>query len=225
MLVLAFDTSSKTVSVAILRDDLILYDAIINVALNHSEVLLPAIENACLQTGIKIADFDLFACTIGPGSFTGLRIGVSTLKGFMLATEKPAVGVSSLAALALNTSKSSKTIYSIMDAGRGQVYYASFKYKENGLLKQIDKEQVLNPSNIKYNKNILYVGDGAVKYSNVIKAENNVKNASSFQQYIRASSVGILGREKYNRKELLNAETFVPIYLRSADVDKKKTLL
>lgn len=225
MLVLAFDTSSKTVSVAILRDDLILYDAMINVALNHSEVLLPAIENACLQTGIKIADFDLFACTMGPGSFTGLRIGVSTLKGFMLATEKPAVGVSSLAALALNTSKSSKTICSIMDAGRGQVYYASFKYKANGLLSQIEKEQVLNPSNIKYNKKMFYVGDGAVKYADVIRAENNVKNASSFQQYIRASSVGILGREKFNRNELLNAETFAPIYLRSADADKKKTLL
>ena len=108
MLTLAFDTSSKTAAVAVFRDDIILYDAIINIDLNHSEVLLPAIEQACFQTRIKISEIDLFACTIGPGSFTGLRIGASTLKGLMLATGKPAVGISSLAALALNVGKVQK---------------------------------------------------------------------------------------------------------------------
>ena len=97
---LAFDTSSRTAAVAILRDNVISYDVIINVDLNHSEVLLPAIEQACKQTGIQITEIDLFASTIGPGSFTGLRIGASTLKGLMLATGKPAVGISSLAAVA-----------------------------------------------------------------------------------------------------------------------------
>jgi tRNA threonylcarbamoyladenosine biosynthesis protein TsaB len=227
MLILAFDTSTKTASVAVLCDDVILYDAIINIGLNHSEVLLPAIEQACIQTRIKIAEVDLFACTIGPGSFTGLRIGASTLKGFMLATEKPAVGVSSLAALALNAGKSSKIIYSIMDAGRGQVYSACFKNKANGLLEQVGKEQVLNPSEIEYDykEEVIFVGDGAVKYADIITGDKNVNIIPAPQQYIQASSVGILGREKYDRRELLNAETFVPIYLRSADANKKKTLL
>ena len=137
MLTLAFDTSSKTAAVAVLRDDIILYDAIINIDLNHSEVLLPVIEQACFQTRIKISEIDLFAFTIGPGSFTGLRIGASTLKGLMLATGKPAVGISSLAALALNAGISSKMICSVMDAGRGQVYIAYFRYKKNGLPEQI----------------------------------------------------------------------------------------
>jgi tRNA threonylcarbamoyladenosine biosynthesis protein TsaB len=227
MLILAFDTSSKTASVAVLRDDIILYDTIINIGLNHSEVLLNAIEQACIQTRIKITDIDLFACTIGPGSFTGLRIGASTLKGFMLATEKPAVGVSSLAALALNAGKSSKIIYSIMDAGRGQVYGACFKYIANGLLEQIGKEQVLNPSEIKYDykQEVIFIGDGAVKYADIITGDKNVNIITAPQQYIQASSVGILGREKYDRRELLNAETFVPVYLRSADANKKNTLL
>lgn len=226
MLILAFDTSSKTASVAVLRDDIILYDTIINIGLNHSEVLLPAIQQACIQTGIKIAEIDLFACTIGPGSFTGLRIGASTLKGFMLATEKPAVGVSSLAALALNAGKSSKIIYSIMDAGRGQVYSACFKYKENGFLEQVVKEQVLNPSEIEYDykQEVIFVGDGAVKYADIITGDKNVNIIPAPQQYIQASSVGILGREKYDRREFLIAETFVPVYLRSADANKKKTL-
>ena len=228
MLTLAFDTSSKTIAVAVLRDDIILYDTIVNIDLNHSEVLLPAIEQACLQTKIKITEFDLFACTLGPGSFTGLRIGASTLKGLMLATQKPAVGISSLAALALNAADNSKIICSVMDAGRGQVYTAHFQYSENGVLEKIDDDRVLNPSDIEcdYNKEIVFVGDGVVKYSDVINSSGNrnISVASKMQQYIRASSVGVLGLEKYRRNELLDVQTFVPVYLRSADASMKKDL-
>jgi tRNA threonylcarbamoyladenosine biosynthesis protein TsaB len=228
MLTLAFDTSSKTVAVAILRDNIILYDTIINIDLNHSEVLLPAIDHACMQTGIKIDQFDLFTCTLGPGSFTGLRIGASTLKGLMLATQKPAVGISSLAALALNVGNVSKIICSVMDAGRGQVYIAYFRYKGNDILEQIGDDRVLNPADIEYDnkKEIIFVGDGAIKYSNIISnsEKKNVNMASQTHQYIRASSVGILGIEKYRRNELLDAQAFVPIYLRSVDARLKKTL-
>jgi tRNA threonylcarbamoyladenosine biosynthesis protein TsaB len=225
-LTLAFDTSSKTIAVALLRDDIIIYDAIINVDLNHSEVLLSAIDYACVQTRIKISKIDLFACTIGPGSFTGLRIGVSTLKGLMLATGAPAVGISSLAALALNVGKGSKIICSAMDAGRGQVYTAFYRYNENGLLDQIGTDKAVDPREIIHNpeQEIIFVGDGAIKYAGIISYTKKINIASTAQQYIRASSVGILGREKYNRNELLNAETFVPVYLRSADARVKKAL-
>ena len=225
---LAFDTSSKTAAVALLQDDVILYETIINVGLNHSEVLLPAIDQACLQARIKIAEIDLFACTIGPGSFTGLRIGVSTLKGLMLATGKPAVGISSLAALALNVSKSSKIICSVMDAGRGQVYIAYYRYNENGLIDQMDIEKAVDPREIIQNpeQEIIFVGDGAIKYADILSntKTSEINIASALQQHIRASSVGFLGREKYDRNELLNAETFVPFYLRSADAHMKKAL-
>lgn len=225
MLTLAFDTSSKTVSVAVLHDGIIVYDTMINVGLNHSEVLMPAIDQACVRTGIKIAQIDLFACTIGPGSFTGLRIGASTLKGLMLGTEKPAVGISSLAALAFNAGVSSKKICSVMDAGRGQVYVAYFHYQEKSFLRQIGEDQVLNPSEIEHDhdKKVIFVGDGAVKYSAVITGDKNTDIVFQ-QQYIRASSVGILGIEKYKRNELLDAQTFSPVYLRSADALVKKPL-
>ena len=177
MLTLAFDTSSKTAAVALLQDDVILYDAIINVDLNHSEVLLPAIDQACLQTRIKISEIDLFACTIGPGSFTGLRIGVSTLKGLMLATGKPAAGISSLAALALNVGKSSKIICSIMDAGRGQVYTAFYRYNKSGFLDQIGTDKAVDPREIIHNpeQEIMFVGDGAIKYADIISSTKNKK--------------------------------------------------
>src|SRR5664280_719899 len=175
MLTLAFDTSSKTVAVALLQDAVILYDAIINVDLNHSEILLSAIDQACLQTRIKISGIDLIACTLGPGSFTGLRIGVSTLKGLMLATGTPAAGVSSLAAVVLNLGTTSKLICSMIDAGRGQVYVAYFRYNDKNILQQISEEQAVNPQEIINNtdKNILFVGDGAIKYADIIK---NIKS-------------------------------------------------
>jgi tRNA threonylcarbamoyladenosine biosynthesis protein TsaB len=224
MLILAFDTSSKSAAVAVLRDNVILYDVIINNGLNHSEVLLPAIEQACLQTKIKIEEMDLFACTMGPGSFTGLRIGAATLKGFMLATGKPAVGVSSLAALALNAEKTSKKICAIMDAGRGQVYTACFKYDKKRILKQAGEERILNPADVQPDtkKEIVVIDSGAMRYADRIAGGVNNGFVPASKQYIRASSVGILGREKFARDEMLDPRTFAPLYLRSADAQLKK---
>ena len=226
MLTLAFDTSSKTAAVAILRNDAVLYDSLINNELNHSEVLLPAIDQACIQTGIRITDIDLFACTLGPGSFTGLRIGAGTLKGFMMATGKPAVGISSLAALALNAGNNSKIICSLMDAGRGQVYRAYFRYNEKRLMEKIITEQAVSPNDIadEFDDETILVGDGAIVYADILRKKikrEKINIAPSVHQYIRASSVGILGLEKYHRGELLDPATVVPLYLRSADAEKK----
>jgi tRNA threonylcarbamoyladenosine biosynthesis protein TsaB len=228
MLTLAFDTSSKTASVAILHDDIVIYDVIINSGLNHSEVLLPAIDLACSQSHLKIQDIDLFACTLGPGSFTGLRIGVSTLKGLMIATGKPAVGVSALKALALNITRCQQLICSMMDAGRGQVYIACYQYNEDRLLDQIGKDDVINPQNeIPVNdQDIIFVGDGAIRYLDNINSRKakNIKIASSLNQYIRATAVGVLGKEKYARNELLDALSFTPFYLRCADAKPGKKI-
>jgi len=227
MLTLAFDTSSRAAAVAVLRDDTILYESIINTGLNHSEVLMPEIDYACRRVGIKISDINLFACTLGPGSFTGLRIGVSTLKGLMLATATPAAGVSSLAAVVLNIGITSKLICSMIDAGRGQVYVAYFKYNDKNVLRQISEAQAANPQEIINNtdKNTLFVGDGAIKYADIIKnIKSEVSIASDLQHYIRASAVGILGRKKFAEKDLLDASIIVPVYLRSADALPHKSI-
>ncbi|MGV8059661.1 MAG: tRNA (adenosine(37)-N6)-threonylcarbamoyltransferase complex dimerization subunit type 1 TsaB [Smithellaceae bacterium] len=227
MIILAFDTSFSTAAVALLQDNIILYDAVINTGLNHSEILLPAIDQACRQSGLKVKDIDLFACTLGPGSFTGLRVGVSSLKGLLLATDKPAVGVSSLAALALNVTDNAALICSVMDAGRGQVYTACYNYNDKGLLNQIIPEKVVDPKEIMFdnNQNIIFVGEGAIKYRELLTEKTGRgKIASIMQQYIRGSAVGILGREKFIRNELLNPATFVPVYLRDADAKPGKPL-
>jgi tRNA threonylcarbamoyladenosine biosynthesis protein TsaB len=227
MLTLAFDTSSRTAAVAVLRDDTILYDSVINTGLNHSETLMPEIDYALRQVRIKISDINLFSCTIGPGSFTGLRIGVSTLKGLMMATGTPATSVSSLAAVALNPGITSKTICSMIDAGRGQVYVSQFRYNDKYILQQISEEKAGSPTEI-FNStdgNTLFVGDGVIKYAGII---NNIKPevfiASDLQHHIRASAVGILGRRKFAQNDLLDPSTLVPIYLRTADAVPHKSI-
>ncbi len=227
MLTLAIDTSFKTVAVALMQDDNILYDAVINNALNHSETLLPAIDDACRQLRLKIDDIDLFACTLGPGSFTGLRVGVSTLKGLLFASGKPAVGVSSLAALALNVTDNDALICSVMDAGRGHVYTASYRYNDNGLLRQLNPETVVDPRDISldHDQAMVFVGDGAIKYHDLFTQKNGkVKITETTKQYIRGSAVGVLGHEKFRHKELLNPANFVPVYLRPADAKPGKPL-
>lgn len=230
MLILAFDTSSKTASVAIADDKRVLYDVVMNTGRNSSEVLLPGIEEACLAAGVKIFDIDLFACTLGPGSFTGLRIGVSTLKGFMMATGKPAVGVSSLAALALNAGPTDQTIGSVMDAGRGQVYLAYYQHKSIGALKEMGAEMALSPQKIvdqnRYG-DVVYVGDGAVKYRDDILCQvgKSIRIADEDHQFIHASAVAMLAREKYLRHDVLDVNGCLPVYLRSADIWPKKQIL
>lgn len=225
MLTLAFDTASKTASVAILRDQDILYDMIIDKGLHHSEVLLPAIDEACHLSRIKLPEIDLFACTLGPGSFTGLRIGVSTLKGLMMATGKPAAGISSLAALALNVKEKGKIIGAMMDAGRGQVYLAYYQYDKDGILNQLEAARALDPQSISYacEEEVIYVGDGAMKYADVIRSPSNREIAPAQQQFICASAAGRLAIEKYRRNDLLDLVGCVPVYLRSADALPVKT--
>ncbi|HOG11993.1 MAG: tRNA (adenosine(37)-N6)-threonylcarbamoyltransferase complex dimerization subunit type 1 TsaB [Smithellaceae bacterium] len=221
MLTLAFDTSSKTVSVALLEDRAVLYNAILHREQNHSEVLLPAIDEACRQTGISVRDIGFFACTLGPGSFTGLRIGLSTLKGLMMATGKPAAGVSSLAALALNAEEPDAVIGSMMDAGRGQVYLAYYRRGKDGVLQPVRAPQAQDPRSVEdpFSEPVIYVGDGAVRYAGLIPPLSSPKNkmAPVEQQFISAAAVARLALEKYFRKDFLDPARCAPLYLRSVD--------
>ncbi len=221
MNILAFDTSSKTASVAILQDDAVLYDCVIDTGRKHSEVLLPAIDEACRQTGVKISAIDLFACTLGPGSFTGLRIGLSTLSGMMMATQKPAAGISALEALAMNAGQTDKIIGAMMDAGRGQVYLAYYHRESDGRLRALGAQQAIAPQNIQLpdDQDVIFTGDGAILYADVLcnLAPGKIGVAPAECQHIRASFVGHLAKEKYRTGELLTPASCIPVYLRSAD--------
>jgi tRNA threonylcarbamoyladenosine biosynthesis protein TsaB len=144
----------------------------------------------------------------------------------MLATGKPAAGISSLAALALNAGKTSKLICSVMDAGRGQVYAAFYRYDKNEYLEQLGVEKAVQPENIlsTIDEEIDLIGDGAINYADIICKNKKTVINSKLPKYIKASSVGILGIKKFYRKDLLDASTLVPVYLRSADAVPHKTI-
>jgi len=227
MYVLAFDTSSKTVSVAVLKNNDIVYEKTLDTGLNHSETILPAIDRALKDRNLQINDVGLFACTLGPGSFTGVRISVSTIKGMMLATSKPAVGVSTLAAIALNVPCTKKLICAVMDAGRGQVYTATFRYDKENLLRQLTQEINIHPQDIlaKATEEVICVGEGALNYAEIILKNNKkIIIEKNIKYYVKASAVGILGVEKYRRGELLSSDNCVPVYLRQSDALPKASL-
>ena len=126
MRLLAVDTSTLTGAVALLEDDTLVAESRLNVALTHGERLLPAIDGILAAAGWSLAELDALAVAVGPGSFTGLRIGVSTVKGLAFATGKPTVPVSTLEALAWSLPLAAHPVCPVLDARKGEVYTALF---------------------------------------------------------------------------------------------------
>ena len=125
MNILAVDTAGRSASVALLRDDTLLYETVCNCGLTHSETLMPMVDAALKTAGLHPEDIELYAVTAGPGSFTGLRIGMSAVKGMALVHQTPCAGVSTLEALA-RCHTGEGVVVCAMDARRGQVYWAAF---------------------------------------------------------------------------------------------------
>ncbi len=226
MLTLAVDTSTQSVSVALLNSDSVLAECLINVGINHSETLLPAIERILSVAGTEIAEVDLFALTVGPGSFTGLRVGAATIKGLALAADKPVVGVSSIDALALNVANSTITICPMLDARKKEVYTALYRPDGRGIPEKIVREMVVDPETFLkgIDEEAIFLGDGARNYSELIKGilPDRSYFALPHLQYIKASAVGLLGINKFIEGDILDIMTFTPQYLRLSEAEMKR---
>jgi len=225
MLVLAIDTAGETLSAALLNDGAIRAEIFINTGLNHSHHLLPAIKNIYDVAGAKTEATDLFACTVGPGSFTGLRIAVSTIKGLAMATGKPVVGLSTLEALAANMGCVPMKICPMLDARKGQIYTALYKMEADLFLEQIASDRLAGLetflSSLDEEKNICFLGSGAVKYADVIRKSlpGSIIAPVSYS-YISAGLVGLLALKKFQEGKILDVLTFAPRYLRLSEAEK-----
>jgi tRNA threonylcarbamoyladenosine biosynthesis protein TsaB len=225
MYTLAIDTSAKTASAALLRDDEVIVEVFVNVGLNHSEVLLPAIDNICRTAGIRVPEIDLFACTTGPGSFTGLRIGAATVKGMALANAKPIAGVSTLDALAFNVAESRYAVCPMLDARKSQVYAAIFRSVAGEFPEKTETESVTDVSafveRLTTEDNILFLGDGATAYAGKIREIMGGRASFALQahNHIRASAVGMIGLHNYRKGLSVDAVAFVPLYLRQSEAE------
>jgi len=223
MKILAVDTATKSCSVAVIDEQSVISEFTVNHQDTHSKFLMGMIHNILNICHLSINDLDGFALTVGPGSFTGLRIGLSTVKGLALATGKPVVGVSTLDVLAHQVPASDKLICPMMDARRKEVYVARYRFKE--LQFEIEKPPMaLSPDNAIKNINepCILVGDGATLYQNLIK--NTMGSLAVFTNYtqhiIRASTVGHIAMPRFKSNDTDDVSLIEPLYIRKSDAEK-----
>ncbi len=225
MWILAIDTSAKTTSVALLNNTEVAAEIFINIGINHSSTLLPMVDTLCGMSGVGLEKVDLFVCTIGPGSFTGIRIGVCTVKGFALATGKPVVGVSTLDTLALNLTGYPLMICAMLDARKNQVYTALYRTGGTGLLEKREQERVTEIRELlrSIDEDVIFLGDGAEKYAGLIKEilPHKAFFMTGIHNQVRASMAGLLGENKFRTGDVMDPVSLVPRYLRLSEAETK----
>lgn len=227
MIILAIDTTSPYCGVALFRGNTCLGEININGGNTHSVVLMPAIDTLLKGANIKITDIDLFAVTAGPGSFTGVRIGVSTVKGLAMGMNKPVICLSTLRCIAENLSGFSGILCPVMDARRGQFYNALFTC-EDGRIERITEDRLIEGDKLdKELKNlgrVVYLtGDGYTLAHKILTYEK-VKDTPNLLIAPNAASVARVGLEEYinnpsNAKSDLEAS---PIYLRASQAERER---
>jgi len=225
MNILALDTSGVTASIAILRDEMVLAENFLNLGRNHSEILLPSIDQLLTATGLELRAIDLFACTVGPGSFTGIRIGVSTVKGLALAMDRPIAGLSALEVLAMNAMGWPGKICPMIDARREQVYAGLYADNGTELLMNIIPERLDRATDFLelIAGETVFIGTGAVKYGDSIRRKlgGRCHFLIDHIQQIHASAVGVLAGRKALAGGLTDAVRLMPLYLRRSEAEEK----
>jgi tRNA threonylcarbamoyladenosine biosynthesis protein TsaB len=226
MKLLALESSAVAASVALCEDEELIAQSFQHSGLTHSRTLLPMARDLLNNCGVSLHDVDLIAVAAGPGSFTGLRIGVATAKGLAWAEDKPCCGVSTLEAMAWNVAHVDGVVCCAMDARRKQVYNALFEARDGRLLRltedrAIGAEAVFEEENGK--KVNLLVGDGAKLCYNVAsEAGLHPRLAPPHLLYQSAWGVARAALEQARRGETTSAEALVPVYLRLSQAERER---
>jgi tRNA threonylcarbamoyladenosine biosynthesis protein TsaB len=225
MKVLGIDTSTSCGSVGLIDDGEIISDYLLNIPVTHSERLLGAIEFVLREAHCPIGNIDGWAISLGPGSFTGLRIGVSTVKGLAYATGKPVAGVSTLDVLASQIAPTSYLICPILDAKKKEVYTAFYRYDEGISLQRQSDYQAIRPEDLVKNikEHTIFLGEGLKTYGDYLL--NSLPSLAIFPSpslcVSHGSIVAKLGSEHLQKGERLDLTTFVPIYVRPSEAEMK----
>ena len=230
MKILALDSSGLVASVAYLEDEKIKGLININYQKTHSQTLLPMLDEMVKTLEIDLSEVDYLACANGPGSFTGLRIGVATIKGLGLSTSKEIVDVSTLEALALNWAGANGIIVPIMDARRSQVYAAGYTFEEN----PSKPVTVIEPVNCDLSdlikelnamgKKVFFTGDGVPVYKEEIKESLKVPYAfpNAANAYQNAANVAVLANIYAKEGLAKKAADISPVYLRKPQAERER---
>lgn len=219
MKILAVDTSATAASVAVAEENKLIGEFSINTALTHSQTLMPMVDELLKNTGLSVNDIDAAAVNAGPGSFTGVRIGVAAVKGIAFPKNLPCVSVSTLESMAYNMLGNDCIVCSVMDARCSQVYNALFRVKGCTVTRMTD-DRALSLTDLKnelqnINEKVVLVGDGAVLCSKFLGEElENIMIAPFNNRIQTASSVAYAAFEKINNGETVKADELMPVYLR-----------
>jgi len=225
MKILAIEASGSTASVALTEDNVLRGEFTLNYKLTHSQTLMPIIDLIKNYTNLDLNSIDYVACSAGPGSFTGLRIGAATAKGIAMGINKPVVPVSTLAAMAYNVYMTDIFICPIMDARRRQVYTGLYCW-ENGKLicKNEDSIEIVDDvinEIAAYGKRVIFVGDGVFTFGDILKKHKNFILAPASCNMQRAGSVASLAEEYVREGRFIEGSKFAPVYLRKSQAERE----
>ena len=225
MKILALETSAKAVSAAVSEDGRILCAGYQDTGLTHSRTLMPIVEGILKNTGLTVQDCDAVAVAAGPGSFTGIRIGVAAAKGLAFAADKPAVGVSTLEAMAWNVAHMDALVICAMDARRGQIYNALFD-AQNGVLTRRAPDRAISLEDLAaelrdISRPMVAVGDGGHLCETFLRERGlPCRLAPPHLVMQNAMSVALCGEAMALAGKLVSAQELLPVYLRPVQAQK-----
>jgi tRNA threonylcarbamoyladenosine biosynthesis protein TsaB len=227
MRVLAIDTSTMLGGVAVM-DDLsgLIVEIRLNVKSTYSEKLMTTVDYVLKKSGYKLSDIDFFAVSTGPGSFTGLRIGLSTVKGFAYATGKPIVSVPTLEALAYNFPFCLYPVCTLLDARKKEVYAALFKWEDEGFIRLINEDSIridrfLEKLSV---EKTVFTGDGAILYRDKILSilDKRAIFALPDKMVPSPAHVASIGMKKALNGEFSEPISLIPSYIRRSEAELKE---
>ena len=226
MKILALDTSGPVAGAALMEDGVITHEVMAAHGLTHSQTAMPMVDQCLSAAGLTAKDIDLFAAVAGPGSFTGVRIGVCAVRALAHAWNKPALSVDSLEALAMNGFGFSGLICPILDARRGQVYCAAFRFEEGKLPARILGDDALALSDflkkLPENEKCLFLGDGLRVHFPAISAAmgDRAVAAPSHMAYLRPAAACEIAACRMD--EAKGCMELTPIYLRAPQAERER---
>ena len=228
MNILAIESSAVAAGAAILKDGQLISESFLNVGLTHSQTLLPLIENTLHAAKLTTDDIDIIAVAAGPGSFTGIRIGVAAAKGLAFTKNTPCYGISTLEGMAWSAATENMLLCPVMDARCMQVYTALFESR-NDVIERLHADSAvridaLRELLIQHNKSVLLFGDGAEKFAPVLKeAGIDIHLAGTAIRMQHANGIALAAMHRYtNAIPPIAPEQLVPDYLRLSQAERER---
>ena len=227
MLILAFETSAKAGSVALMKDGVLLGESYQNTGLTHSQTVMAMAQSLLTHCGYTPQDVQAVAVAAGPGSFTGVRIGVAAAKGFAWGGQLPCCGVSTLEAMAQNLGAWNGYVLPVMDARRSQVYTATF-LAQDGKLTRICEDRAISLQELgeelkQVTQPVFLVGDGsALCYRTLREAVPKLVMPPEHRMHQRAAGVAIVAQQMLQRGESCDGAALTPNYLRLSQAERER---